>query len=460
VDEIPGKRLRICDPGAGHGILSCALVERLVNLGAEEIFIDVFEVDKTILSLLESNLTYLREFYSKQSIVIKFRVFNENFLIWANKNYLELRESYDYVISNPPYFKLNKGDENIQAVSFLLEGVTNIYAGFIAMGIKLTKISGETIFIVPRSFSSGLYFKKLRQFFFRETRLKHVHLFQSRTEAFKEDKVLQETLIFKANNREGVRTKITTSEGIKDLGFTCKSFNYNISELIELDSDHKILHLPTSQEDYEVIKMLKTLKYRLIDHQIKVSTGRVVAFRSKNNLKTDNADNRYVPLIWNFNVKKYSINWPVIQDKKPQYIDRGNNKILVPCQNYVVQRRFSAKEDKSRIVCAPFVGKEYKCVEVGFENKTNFMYKLGGEMSIDLVYGLCVLFNSSIYDRYFRIINGNINVSATEMANMPIPCLQIINYLGAMYIENENIVFNEELIKTILFSGKAEKIIS
>ncbi len=458
VDEAPETPIKICDPGAGHGLLSCALVERLVKLGVKNISIDLFEIDEAIHEVLKNNLEYLIKYYAEDNVIINYNLYGDNFLIWANENYPDCEESYDYVISNPPYFKLNKGDKNVKASSFLLEGITNIYAGFIAMGIKLTKISGDTIFIVPRSFSSGLYFKSLREFLFKESRLKRIHLFKSRTEAFKEDKVLQETIIFKANNKAGVETKISISEGIKDLKIQNTFSKYQITDLIDLESNHKILHLPTNSDDFELIQSLRKLKFRLSSHSIKVSTGRVVAFRSKNNLKNDNKSGFNVPLIWNFNISQYALKWPVIQDKKPQFIDRINPRILVPSQNYVLQRRFSAKEDKKRIICAPFIAREYDFNEIGFENKTNFMYRTNGELSDDLVYGLCVLFNSSIYDRYFRMINGNVNVSSTEMSNMPIPSLEKIIFLGAQFKEDKSIVEDEQYISSIVFSDKTEPV--
>lgn len=457
-EDFKEERVKICDPGAGHGVLSCALVERLVSLGIKKIDIDLFELDDELVPILKKNLEYLKEYFSEDSVMINYTIYNENFLCWANKNFDSCEESYDYVIANPPYFKLNKGDKNVDAVSFLLKGITNIYAGFIAMGIKLTKVSGETIFIVPRSFSSGLYFKTLREFLFRETRLKRIHLFKSRTETFKEDKVLQETIIFKANNREGVKTAISTSNGTRDLMENSCLAKYYISDLIDLESDHKILHLPTKHEDFELIQSLRKLKFRLSSHFIKVSTGRVVAFRSKGHLRNNNDNGLNVPLIWNFNIFQYSLEWPIIQEKKPQYVDRNNRRILVPCQNYVLQRRFSAKEDKKRIICAPFIGEKYIFEEVGFENKTNFMYRANGELSNDEVYGLCVLFNSSIYDRYFRMINGNVNVSSTEMSNMPVPSIEIIKLLGAKYQEDNSIMEDEQYIYSIVFSYDVENV--
>ena len=46
------------------------------------------------------------------------------------------------------------------------------------------------------------------------------------------------------------------------------------------------------------------------------------------------------------------------------------------------------------------------------------------------VVGLCALLNSSLFDTYFRIFNGNVNVSATELREMSLPPLETIQEIG------------------------------
>ena len=44
--------------------------------------------------------------------------------------------------------------------------------------------------------------------------------------------------------------------------------------------------------------------------------------------------------------------------------------------------------------------------------------------------GICALLNSSLFDSYFRIFNGNVNVSATELREIPLPPLEAIKEIG------------------------------
>ena len=46
------------------------------------------------------------------------------------------------------------------------------------------------------------------------------------------------------------------------------------------------------------------------------------------------------------------------------------------------------------------------------------------------MYGLYVLFNSTLYDRYYRILNGSTQVNSTEINSMPVPPMSTIETMG------------------------------
>ena len=59
-------------------------------------------------------------------------------------------------------------------------------------------------------------------------------------------------------------------------------------------------------------------------------------------------------------------------------------------------------------------------------------------MSEELVYGLYVIFNSTLYDRYYRILNGSTQVNSTEINTIPIPSKDIIEQLGEKIIQSQD----------------------
>src|SRR6185369_9427624 len=75
---------------------------------------------------------------------------------------------------------------------------SNLYAGFLAAATQLLEPEGELVAITPRSFCNGPYFKSFRTDFLKIMSIKRLHLFDSRSAVFNQDKVLQENIIFHA----------------------------------------------------------------------------------------------------------------------------------------------------------------------------------------------------------------------------------------------------------------------
>ena len=82
---------------------------------------------------------------------------------------------------------------------------------------------------------------------------------------------------------------------------------------------------------------------------------------------------------------------------------------------------FCAKEEKRRLVAAPLIRGALNEDLVGLENHLNYIRGVSRELDEELAYGLSALLNSTFLDRFFRISNGNTQVSATELRAMPLP---------------------------------------
>ena len=213
--EIRQNRVRLLDPGAGTGILTAAFCERLLNNDKiMELTIDAYENDPNLLPLLEKVLESCKLTLEERGHNVKYNICEQDFvlhnggyfrksgLLWAGEN----NTLYDFVISNPPYYKLNKNSPQSTVMMELISGQPNIYALFMALSASMVKPEGEMVFITPRSFCSGLYYKKFREWFLKHTQIVNIHIFESRKEVFDKDEVLQENIIIKAKkNEEGSR---------------------------------------------------------------------------------------------------------------------------------------------------------------------------------------------------------------------------------------------------------------
>jgi adenine-specific DNA-methyltransferase len=456
--ECGGEAIRILDPGCGSGILSCALVEHVIRANSKirSIELVVYETDVAIFPILKQSLAYLNQWGEAQGIQMAICLQTEDFILHNADGFktdfdlfAKPVTNFDIIISNPPYFKLPIDDKRALAAKVVVNGHPNIYAIFMALAAKLLKERGELIFITPRSYASGGYFKVFRDYFFKLVDLDKVHLFVSRKETFSRDKVLQETVVIKGTKRSvpSAEVVVSSSSGLKDLK-TPLVKTFPKKDIINLSSREKILYLPTTNYEEAILSVFKKWTGCLSDYNIKISTGPVVAFRAREYLREEDGDS-VAPLFWLHNVKQMMLEWPVPKPNKEQFIriEEKSFSLLIPNKNYILLRRFSSKDDKSRLVAAPYFCDGVETDYIGVENKLNYIYRPCGYLEENEVIGVCALLNSRLFDAYFRIFNGNVNVSATELREMPLPPLAIIQEIGdAMILSDDYSVANANQI--------------
>lgn len=445
----PKKSISVLDPGCGLAILSCALIENIVEASKlERISLSLYETDKNIYSSTEQVLIYLQEWCKKQDVILDYNLNKSDFVLekcecldeadslWGTMSGVE---NYDYIISNPPYFKLAKNDIHSLSCARIIDGQTNIYALFLAVCAKLLDDNGQMIFITPRSFASGRYFQSFRDFLFRHVHIDLIHLFNTRKDTFSKDEVLQELVIMRMHQARKLSPIIVSfSQGIRDLDKPYQK-EYPASDIVDVTSEEKVVYLPVDGRDETILALFRSWNGNMEKYGIKISTGPVVAFRAYDYIVSDE-DEDTVPLYWLHNVVKMLCDHPVEKKNKGQYIKVApeTKAVLLPNKNYVLLRRFSSKDDSSRLVAAPYFGNMSHNEFIGIENKLNYIYRPNGHLRRDEVMGLTALLDSELFDSYFRTFNGNINVSATELRMMPLPPIDTIREIGRKIILKNN----------------------
>lgn len=451
---------RILDPGAGVGILACAACESLISQKkkALQLILDVYETDQNLAIILQKTLSYLAVYAMSHNVTISFKIHAEDFILKyahilektptffdSGKNCTE----FDVCISNPPYFKLPKSDSRAQAAALVVYGQPNIYALFMAISASLLSRNGELIFITPRSFASGPYFQAFREYFFETVKPEFIHIFDSRRDAFERDGVLQENIIIKAirNNKNSNLERtvmISASSGIKDLK-QAKRKNLTFDAVLNLDTKEKILKIPHNDNVEAILNKMSHWHGSLHKYGLEISTGPVVPFRAVDFISHKKDRTRlFAPLLWLQNVQPMNVVWPANARHKPQYIQISPESayLLVPNKNYVLLRRFSAKEEARRLIAAQLVCGTLPDEWIGLENHLNYIHRPSGTLSQEETLGLAVLYNSSFFDAYFRMLNGSTQVSATEVRSIPLPSLEIITEIGIKAMDCQNISEN------------------
>lgn len=461
--------LRILDPGAGAGVLSCALCESISASGkVRKLVVDAYESDAGLAGSLEKSLSYLKDWLRQKSVSLTFRIIREDFVL-ANAEALAEKASlflakpegnYDLVIANPPYFKLPKSDPRAQAAEAIVCGQPNIYAIFLAVSAALLKTGGELICITPRSYTAGPYFRLFREKFFARMQPQTIHLFDSRTETFGRDDVLQESLILRARRADGwtaatpqTIVEVSRSASSQDLAKR-EIRRVPVNEVLDWAGKDKVLRLLLADEDERVLNLVRQWPGNLQSYGMEISTGPVVPFRATEFVSRDAARSQnHAPLLWMQNVSPMRIEWPVTARNKAQHIadNEQSRHLLVKNRNYVLLRRFSAKEAARRLVAAPFLASDFATPFIGLENHLNYVHRRKSELSEKEVFGLAALLNSNLIDSYFRTFNGNTQISATELRALPLPPLTLIEKLGERVIGAETDLETIDLLVNELF---------
>jgi adenine-specific DNA-methyltransferase len=447
--SVKGDSIRILDPAAGAGILLCALVEALAvrHKPPRRIELVAYEIDPQLAVVLAGVLKHLEVWGAERRIEVCVRVACRDFVLEhadALRNvggFLPLlsdSNAFDVVIANPPYFKLNKADPRAQAAAGVVHGQPNIYGLFMAVGAALLRQGGELVFITPRSFASGPYFRLFRERFFDAIRPELVHVFGSRRDPFNRDAVLQENVILKGIHQEGwLRRKsaeqmtISSSVGVFDLD-TPEQRSVRVDSVLDMASREKVLRLPVNDAEDDLTRLVESWPGSLRAYGLQISTGPVVPFRARQFIdKAGEVPGSHVPLLWMNHVQPMQVTWPIGRHK-PEYIKHVGESLvlLVPNRNYVLLRRFSAKEEERRLVAGPYLARTGNTSMLGLENHLNYVYRPGGTLTEDETFGIAALLSSSLLDTYFRISNGNTQVSATELRTMPLPPLAVIHAIG------------------------------
>ncbi|MCI8426349.1 MAG: DNA methyltransferase [Lachnospira sp.] len=433
------ERITVLDAGAGSGILSCAFVEWLEQFDSvKEIELICYENDENVLTLLQNNLEYCKENSTK---IVKYYIRIENYI---TSQYLDFNDligrnlnppKYDYVIGNPPYMKISKDALEATVMPKICYGTPNLYFIFAAMGLFNLKDNGEMVYIIPRSWTSGAYFKRFRQYFLTEGKLQYIHLFTSRNKVFEKENVLQETMIIKVRKTHinPVQIKITSSKSNKDFNErTSLTVPYNV-----VVGMNYYVYLVTSKKEIAVLKQLHKFNYTLPDIGVKMKTGVTVDFRNRNILRNE-AEDGTIPLFYSHHIKQGTIQFPI--HKEHEYIIAQQQGLMQDNKNYLFVKRFTTKEETRRLQCGIYLAKNYpQYKKISTQNKINFIDSLLDEMSECLVYGLYVLFNSTLYDEYYRILNGSTQVNSTEVNAMPIPDIESIQEMGKKLMKSKDL---------------------
>ena len=356
-----GGAISLLDAGAGVGSLTAAFVAEMCGRSTKPKAIHATgsELDKNLADHLFKTGDLCASECETHGVQFTQTVIARDFIKSSidvlNGSLFLPPTQFNCAILNPPYKKIKADSEYRRLLRSHGIESNNLYTAFLTLAILMLKPGGELVAITPRSFCNGPYFKPFRSFFLDQMALRRIHIFDSREAAFAQDGVLQENIIFhavKCSDRSDPVT-VSSSFGPADPAITQRQVAFG--DLVKPDDKHRFIHIVPDESSNRVSRYAEGLRNNLSDLGLAVSTGRVVDFRARHLLRQDPGEDT-VPLIYPGHFVRGHISWPKAGARKPNAIvsSHESNDLLIDSAVHVLVKRFSAKEEKRRIVAAVF----------------------------------------------------------------------------------------------------------
>jgi adenine-specific DNA-methyltransferase len=269
------KTVRLLDAGAGEGALTAAFIQRAK--GDCRINATAIEFDHQILTDLRTNLAELTVRNKTECELIEADFIEEG----VTRICLGKGERFTHSILNPPYKKIGSDTKHRALLRAAGLETVNLYTGFVGLALELLERGGEMVAIIPRSFCNGPYYLPFRRFILSRAAIQHIHLFDARNQAFKDDGVLQENIIIKMV-RGCDQSSVTVSTSTDDSFADYSEKQHAFARIVFPEDAGVFIHIPTG--DDEQFLEHANFSYSLTDLGLSVSTGPVVDFRLKQEL--------------------------------------------------------------------------------------------------------------------------------------------------------------------------------
>lgn len=432
--------VKLLDPGCGPCSLTAAFVdESLKRNELTSIEIHAYDIEESLTPFIRESLKICKDTFIESNVNSKVKYQKKDFILDRAKSGVgKNSKKFTHAILNPPYKKISVNSDHRKALNAASIEAVNLYSGFLSLTIKQLAKYGELVAIVPRSFCNGPYYEHLRRQILSEAAIEHIHLFDSRTNAFAEDKVLQENVIIHLVKGKKQESVTITSSPSAAFFFDEKSNSVSVEDftrrkvsfdsVVLPDDRQKFFHIAANTRDQKLVNRLRIFTSTLDDLGIQVSTGPVVDFRVKQDLREE-IGKQSVPLLFPAHLN-YKITWPI--DKKPNAINVSKKTMPTLWRNkgsFILVRRLSSKEEKRRIVATYYDG-SLPGELIGYDNKLNVFHINKAGMSKQLALGLYCFLNCRLLDDYYRLFGGHTQVNASDLRNLHFPNKELLIRIG------------------------------
>lgn len=463
--------LKIVDPACGAGAFLTCILEKIANKGYEKFLSvvenNIFGYDINPFAVMLTKFNILAVFFDKfKSISIsKFKSVLGNIKL-KNTIVVEDLNEYDYIIGNPPYFKI-KNETILEYENYkeVLNGQTNMYVLFFVWSIKHCKTNGRITLIIPQSMRNGKYFTKLRQQI-TQLQIKDVIFVdnKNRSKIFKSAEQAIWVIHLKntpATPNELVNVHIIENEKMQPF----KTFSCNQDDMFNVDA-------VLLTRDIKAIEIYKRIKQSFssfveVESDLIFGNGLFVWNQNKNYL-TSSAENSY-PIIYANYISQQGFDFqPQSNDsdvgqRKPYCKQTDKTSRFLLSGKRLIIKRTSGMEKFKRIHSCVITEEFTRTYPFYFmENHVNMLYIRNNkqqQVNERKIKYINAFLNSSIANFLFSVSSGHTQVSAQDLNNLPYTYCNADKIIKLLEDNSENIIEIERIFYEN-FSCAEEEIIT
>jgi adenine-specific DNA-methyltransferase len=397
---------------------------------ALELRITAFEVDASLVAHLTETLEDCVATAAACGCSVGFDVRNASFVDYATGWLFETPEHFDAVIANPPYRKVSTSSPERVAAETRGLRASNLYTIFTGLAADLLDEGGQMSAIIPRSWANGPYHEPFRRFLLGRIGLDFLHVYEHRGTVFADAEVLQENVVFHGVRGPQPGSVVLSSSSGGDEPRVERTVA--ASDVLHPMDPHMFVRMPADERATRIAERMTLLPATIADLDIAVSTGRVVEFRARTSLR-QNLEAGSVPLIYPGHLSEGRVVWPARASKKPNALHRSQctDALVLPNETYVLVKRFTAKEERRRVVAGVSRAVDLPGSEVGFENHLNVYHRRSRGIPLPLALGLSGYLNSTLVDDYVRSFSGHTQINAADLRQLRYPAIEDLLRLGA-----------------------------